>query len=387
MNVGEKNKQECSGCTACSFVCTHNAITMEPDKLGFLYPHIDNEKCIDCGLCVKKCEFKEDYSVYDNFEAPIIYGGRLKDASALAASQSGGAAFAICECFIKYGGIVYGVVFDDNFHVIHTKVDKVEELAKLKGSKYVQSYLGDTFQQVRDNLMSNEKVLFVGTACQVAGLKSYIPQKYHTKLYTIDILCHACPSPNLWESYLQHIQKTNKGKIVTANMRNKKYGWRSFHETYQLSNGKEIKRESYIFLFFHHLSIKKSCEVCYFTNHRRVSDITLSDFWGWSKFHPEWNDDKGVSMIMVNSEKGTLLLNDINTVMSLIKSDESEIDHLQPQLSRPSKANPLRDSFEQDFSEKGFRYVSKKYGDENWKEQIKKIIRPFYLQLRNIRKK
>lgn len=385
MNVGKKNKHECSGCTACSFVCTHNAITMKPDKLGFIYPCVDSEKCIDCGLCVKKCEFKADYSVYSNYETPIIYGGRLKDASALAASQSGGAASAICEAFIKEGGIVYGVMFDADFRVIHTRVDNVENLVKLKGSKYVQSDLTNTLQQVRDDLMSNEKILFVGTACQVAGLKSFIPNKYHDKLYTIDILCHACPSPALWESYLQHIQKTNKAKIVAANMRNKKYGWRSFHETFMLSNGKEIKRDSYIYLFFHHLSIKKSCEVCHFTNHRRVSDVTLSDFWGWSKYHPEWNDDKGVSMIMVNSEKGTLLLNGINTEMSLIKSDESEIDHLQPQLSRPSNANPLRESFEQDFHKKGFKYVSKKYGDENWKEKIKKIIRPFYLQLRKKR--
>ena len=384
MNVGEKSKYDCCGCTACSLICTHGAIEMKTDRLGFYYPTVDNDKCVECGLCLKKCQFKADYERYDNFETSQIYGGRLKDELALEKSQSGGAATAICESFIKEGGVVYGVCFDNKFTVIHTRVEKVEDLAKLRGSKYVQSNLGSVLLQVKNDLLTDKKVLFIGTACQVSGLMSFIPNKLRGRLFTIDILCHASPSPALWESYLKYIRHKYKAEIVSVNMRNKKFGWRSFHESFVLSNGKTINRDSFIFLFFHHLSIRKSCEVCHFTNHHRVSDVTLSDFWGWSKYHKEWNDDKGVSMIMANSTKGLSLLKTLNDSMFLISSEESEIDHLQPQLTRPSKANPLRDSFEDDFNKKGFQYVSKKYGDENCLEQLKKVIRPFYHQIRSI---
>ena len=382
MNVKTKNKNECSGCTACSMVCPHKAITMVPDRLGFKYPDVDSIKCTDCGLCLKICPFSEHYKTEGILDKPIIFGARANDEQLLAASQSGGAANAISTSFINNGGIVYGVCFDDRFHVIHDRVARLDELSRLRGSKYVQSDLRDTFLRIKVDLEHGNKVLFIGTACQVAGLNAYIPQKEKKGLYTIDILCHASPSPALWESYLKYVESKTKSKILSVNMRDKSFGWRSFQETYQLSNGQKIKRESYISLFFSHLSIRKSCEQCPFTNHKRVGDITVSDFWGWSQYHKEWNDNKGVSMIMINYVKGQILFNSIKEKILFKESDENEIDTLQPQLSKPSRPNPLRDQFEDDFYKKGYQYISKKYGDENWKERIKKFIRPIYILIK-----
>lgn len=378
MSIIYKGKSDCCGCTACMAICPHCAIEMQPDKLGFLYPVVDAAKCVDCGLCDKVCQFNKGYKTYNNFEHPIIYGGRYKDIELLQSSQSGGAATAICDAFINDGGVVYGVCFDECFRVIHKKVTTIEGLSQLKGSKYVQSNLTGIFTNIKKDLVEGLKVLFIGTACQVAGLKSFIPSKFHDKLFCVDILCHASPSPALWESYLTYIKQKYSSDIISVNMRDKKYGWRSYHESFLLSNGKEIKRDSYIFLFFSHLSIRKSCEQCPFTNHKRVGDITLSDFWGWSKKHEEWNDDKGVSMLMVNNTKGRTLIEFLEDGFLLIESKEDEIDYLQPQLCNPSRANSLRDLFEEDFYRKGFRYVSYKYGDDNWKERIKKCIRPLY---------
>lgn len=383
MSVINKVKTDCSGCTACMAICPHGAIEMQPDKLGFLYPVVDTTTCVECGLCDKVCQFNKVYKTYTNFDHPIVYGGRYKEIEILQSSQSGGAASAICEAFINDGGVVYGVCFDDNFHVIHKRVTTIEGLSQLKGSKYVQSNLIGIFQSIKKDVVDGVKVLFIGTACQVSGLKSFLPSKYHEKLFCVDILCHASPSPALWDSYLEYIKQKYSSEILSVNMRDKKYGWRSFHESFLLSNGKEIKRDSYIFLFFSHLSIRKSCEQCPFTNHKRVGDITLSDFWGWSKYHEEWNDDKGISMLMINNDKGLSLANMLNDNFILVESGENEIDNLQPQLSHPSKANPLRDLFEEDYNKRGFKYVLKKYGDGNWKEILKNIIRPLYHFIRN----
>lgn len=383
MNIGNKSKHNCSGCTVCALMCPHKAITMAPDKLGFFYPVINYDCCTDCGLCTKICQFSVNYKTLDIYNTPVVYGARVKDNKLLSSCQSGGIATVLSTSFVRNGGVIYGVCFDENFHVIHDRADNIEEIAKFRGSKYVQSDLRDSFKRVKDDLVSGKNVLFIGTACQVAGLKAYIPVRLQEHLFVVDILCHASPSPALWDSYIQYIKEKEKADIVSVNMRDKSYGWRSFHETYELSDGRRIKKDSYIYLFFKHLSIRKSCEECPFTNHKRVGDITISDFWGWSTFHPEWNDNKGISMIMINSDKGKVLFDSIKEDILFIESNENEIDTLQPQLSRPSSPNPLRDLFEEDYYEKGFYYVSKKYGDDNWKEHLKKILRPIYNLIRN----
>lgn len=377
-----QDESDCCGCTACANICPFNAITMVKDKMGFSYPIVNVDKCTDCGLCNKTCQFVHDYKTYSGSFEKKVYGVRYRKEEQLLRSQSGAASFAIVEAFIKIGGVVYGVGYkDDSFYVCHKRVESLKDAEQFVGSKYVQSDLNNCFLEIKDDLINGKKVLFIGTGCQVAGLKSYIPVKLHESLYTVDIVCHATPSPAIWKDNIEYLERKNGARIVEVNFRDKKYGWRSFYETYKLSNGKEIRSESYTFLFFEHLSMRKSCSKCPFTNVERVGDLSISDFWGWHKFHEEWNDNKGVSMIMINTDKGLDIFERIKNKILYIESNMQQVLELQPQLSYPSKLNKKYVLFQKDYERYGYCYVLKKYGNESLKEKVKSIFRPFYLNI------
>ena len=378
MRIDIKTQEECCGCTACANICPTKAITMQKDSLGFYYPKIEDKLCINCGACTKHCQFHSDYNRYDNYNVPVIYGGRLRDTKALSQCQSGGASEALIKAFLSFPGIVYGVALEkDNIHVVHKRATNINNCKQFRGSKYVQSDLTNIFNNVKEDLKNGERVLFFGTGCQVAGLKAYLPVYLHKNLTCIDIVCHASPSPALWESYIQFISNKYGDTVEHADFRDKSYGWFSFNESFILKHKKgKIKRGSFIFLFFKHLSVRKSCANCPYTNINRVGDITIGDFWGWKKFHSEWNDDKGVSLCMINSNKGERLFSETKDYFIAIESRIEEC--LQPQLMHPCKLHPKRDEFEKDFSEHGFLYVAKKYGDLSLLERIKKILRPIY---------
>lgn len=353
------DKRDCCGCTACENVCGHSAISLQPDELGFLYPVVDVEKCVDCGLCDKVCQFHNDYCRYDNFDAPLIFGARHKDPYELNRSQSGAASWAIIQKFTANGGIVYGVGFDNPAHIIHKRATSIEECEEFRGSKYVQSDLRRVFPKVRKDLIAGKKVLFIGTGCQVAGLKSYIPRKLHENLITVDLVCHATPAPAVWKSYLDYLEKKYHSKVVHADFRDKAFGWHSHKECITFENGGKEVSENYFWLFYNHLTIRPSCTNCHYTNFSRVSDITISDFWGWEKYYDEWNDNKGVSLIMINSDKGRIFIDcDIN--LDMIESDEAKCS--QPQLRHPIAPNPEYNEAVRIFVKKGYKGLAVKYG-------------------------
>ena len=215
---------KCCGCTVCSAICRHGAIQMKPDKLGFLYPEVNEAKCVECGLCDKVCAFVKDgvtvCPVSKDAEIEVL-AARHKDAEVLAQSQSGGAFTAMAEQVLKESGVVYGAAFDESHMVHHLRVDSLEGLAALRGSKYVQSDLrgsaGEILGQILDDLNNGFKVLFTGTPCQVAGLKSYIPKSVQEGLYTVDFVCHGVPSPAVWKDYLNYMGR--HGEIVKANFK------------------------------------------------------------------------------------------------------------------------------------------------------------------------
>lgn len=233
------DKQNCCGCTACASVCAHNAIAMIPDNLGFLYPTVNAEKCVNCGICNKVCQFNEDYKRYDNYDTPLAFQFRISKDEELQKSQSGGAFFAIADKFIAERGYVYGAVFTDTWRVIHKKATEKQTLSSLRMSKYVQSDMRGVFMQVKNDLRNGHKVLFSGTACQVAGLKSFIPNGLHENLFCIDIICHGVPSPKIWEDYIDYLQISRKSKIVRACFRDKRFGWHGATESFLYENGKE----------------------------------------------------------------------------------------------------------------------------------------------------
>ena len=199
-------KKDCCGCTACASICPHNSITMKPDVMGFLYPVVDMTSCVECGLCEKVCQFHDDYKRYGNYNVPEVYGCRHKDLEELSHSQSGAAAWAITQTFLESPGVVYGVGYESVTHIVHKRATSLDECQEFRGSKYVQSDLRGVFRQVKNDLKEGYRVLFFGTACQVSGLKSYIPVSLHERLFIVDIVCHATPSPAFWKSYVEYMQ-------------------------------------------------------------------------------------------------------------------------------------------------------------------------------------
>lgn len=193
-----KNKYDCCGCTACASICPRQAITMKPDLLGFLYPSIDNDVCIDCGLCVKTCQFS-GLSINAN-STPIVFAVRSKDIKELSKSQSGAAFFELAKAFIQSGGVVYGAALGMDFSVKHIRVDTLGELDRLRMSKYTQSLISGVLQQVKADLKSGLSVLFSGTPCQISGINGFVPDKLKAKLTTIDLVCHGVPSPYVWKN-------------------------------------------------------------------------------------------------------------------------------------------------------------------------------------------
>lgn len=233
-----KDQADCCGCTACASVCNHDAITMEPDALGFLYPKVDESKCVECGLCEKVCAFNDNYDKSLNLPKPDAYAARHKDMDEVMKSRSGAAFVAISDYILEQGGVVYGAGYKDHFRVTHKRATTKEERDEFRGSKYVQSDLTGVFRMVKQDLKNGLTVLFSGTPCQTSGLNSYVGKKLRENLVLIDIVCHGVPSPYIWRDYIDYLEKKQSDIIKIVNFRDKeKYGWKAHHETFIFRGG------------------------------------------------------------------------------------------------------------------------------------------------------
>lgn len=338
-----KNPADCCGCTACASICAHDAITMKPDALGFLSPEVDKEKCVDCGLCDKVCAFNEHYDKCLNLEKPLAYAARHKDMQEVMASRSGAAFVAVSDYILSQGGVVYGAGYKSHFIVAHKRATNKTERDEFRGSRYVQSNLEGVFCKVKDDLRKGIKVLFSGTPCQTAGLASYVGKRLRENLYLIDIICHGAPSPNLWRDYLDWQEQKHHSTVTKVDFRNKvDFGWDNHRETLWFGTK---KRSFNIYTHFFHLDafLRDCCFDCKFCNLQRPSDITIGDFWKLSKSHPELNtDNKGYSLLLVNSEKGKQLLANCSQDMHLTACGIE--DCMQRNLYAPT---PKKTNFEQ----------------------------------------
>lgn len=365
---------DCCGCTACASVCAHNAITMQPDALGFLYPTVDTDKCTECGLCEKVCAFHDKYDKSLNLPEPIAYGARHKRAEEVETSRSGAAFIAMSDYVLQRGGVVYGAGYTDHFRVTHKRAVTKEQRNEFKGSKYVESDLKDTFRQVKKDLREGLTVLFSGTPCQTAGLHSFIGDKLRANLILVDIVCHGVPSPYIWRDYIKQLEEEKKGEVVYVDFREKQQcGWRAHKEAFRFEGceNEKVIRGSFTYLFYKHIIFRHSCGACKYTNLQRPSDITIADFWGWEKTHPTINaDDKGLSLVICNTGKGEQLFEAIKEEMNVIPAKIQ--DCMQPSLRHPSKIHRKREDFELDYMHKGFTYVMKRYGDMGWRYQVEK---------------
>lgn len=350
-----KDKADCCGCTACASICPKDAIAMEPDILGFKYPKVDLGKCIDCGLCEKVCAFNDNYDKSLNLKEPEIYAARHKDMHEIETSRSGAAFIAISDYILENGGIVYGVGYKDHFRVAHKRATTKEERNEFKGSKYVQSDLDGIFRQVKEDLKQGNTVLFSGTPCQTAGLNSYIGKKLRENLVLVDIVCHGVPSPYIWKDYLSYIEKKYKNEVVKVNFRDKsRIGWSGHIESFIFDNGKKIESKIYTILFQQNIMLRQSCGKCFFTNFKRPSDLTIGDYWGWKKISDNFNaDNKGCSLVFINTKKGYEIFLVISKFMHLIHANMNLC--IQPNLIKPSIVNPKTKHFVYIYKNKGLK--------------------------------
>lgn len=368
-------KEDCCGCSTCMTVCPKDAISMKPDEKGFLYPEIDNAKCVKCGLCVKNCAFQNGYKTPENFETPLVYAVKHRNPDERKTSRSGGMFIAAADWILSKDGVIYGAGYGNNFYVMHKRADNKETLFDFKGSKYVQSDMNTIFRQVIDDLKNDRYVLFSGTPCQTAGLYSCMKNVNTDKLYVCDLVCHGTPSPYVWRDYLKFSEKRYKSKVVKTDFRDKKFGWNTHIESLWFENGKKISSQLYTKLFCKNFMFRPSCGNCKYTNTRRPGDFTIADFWGIEKAVPGFDDNKGVSLVFLNTEKGRELF---ETVADNIEFKSSCLkDCMQHNLKAPSIISDQTDAFWKDYLENGFEFAAKKYGTLNFKDETK-----FKLKLR-----
>ncbi len=357
------DKKDCCGCTACASVCPHSAIEMRPDVLGFMYPEIDKNKCVDCGLCDKVCAFNDDYDKSLNLSAPIAYAARHKEMSEIMKSRSGAAFVVVSDWILDNGGVVYGAGYSGHFVVTHKRATTKGERDEFRGSKYVQSDLTGIYKQVKDDLKNGLMVMFSGTPCQTSGLNSYVGKKLRQNLYLVDIVCHGTPSANMWRDYLDYLEKKYKHEIVAVNFRDKEhYGWKAHKESFWFAGFTRFTSFStFTYLFYQHIAFRMSCGNCHFCNLHRPSDLTLADYWGSERTDANFNaDDKGCSLVLLNTEKGVSLFETVKDKMNVIPAKLENV--MQAHLQKPSDVHPKRLDFERDYDKNGFAYVLKKYG-------------------------
>lgn len=331
-------KTECCGCGACVQKCPKNAIKMKEDIEGFLYPEIDTKKCINCGLCKKICP-AINYKIDDIQNFPKAYAVKNKNMKDILKSSSGGVFILLAKYVINKQGIVYGAAYDENNNVNHIAIDKEEDLIKLQGSKYVQSNINTIYNDVKKNLNAKKLVLFSGTPCQIKGLKNFLMKDF-INLLTCDIVCHGVPSQKLFKVYLSYLEKKYGKKIKNYDFRNKeKKGWGLIAKITFIDNSvKYINSDfdPYYSNFLNCNTYRESCYNCKFATTKRDSDITLADYWGILSIHNEFYDEKGVSLILVNSYKGEELIKQIKNNICIIKTDLNYAITRNKNLKQPS---------------------------------------------------
>ena len=360
-----ENKRYCCGCYACANICPNQCISMQKDEEGFYYPSIDKDKCNNCGLCKKVCSFKNEIADV-TFNEP--YAAYSKNKEILLTSSSGGIFHHLADYVLKSNGVIYGASFDNDNKVYHIRIDSVDSLDKLKRSKYVQSNLKDVYKQTKSDLKNGQVVLFAGTGCQINSLILYlgVSRVNCENLYTIDIFCHGVPSEKVWEKYLEENNISEKADI---NFRDKYHGWEKY--SVRLNDTKTFFYEDYYMKsFLSECNIRPSCFGCKSKGAKRLSDITIGDYWGVKDTCSEMHKINGTSAVVVHTEKGKKLFNNIKEEIVYKEVSLEDITKHNSAYYKSVTPNKNRNKFFKNLDKYSVDKLCKKYCEKSLFERI-----------------
>lgn len=353
----------CCGCSACYAICPVQAINMQENRKGFLYPVIDESKCIKCGACERVCAYKKDLNDSDKCDGiHKIYAVKAKDEDILEKSSSGGMFTILSDWMFSNQGAVISAIYNNLSHKVEFYLyDDVSTRNSARGSKYIQADMAGIFTKAYEWLQKNpgKKLLFIGTGCQAAGFAEYISKKnVRDRVFVVDLICHGAPSPGLWKEYATSLEKKQKGKISKITFKDKRNGWLK-PSVYAIVNDKEISIKGYSSWFYGEYSIRESCYQCPYTKIKRNTDITIGDFWGVNLKYPEFYSPMGVSLAIIQSEAGQKIFNELKKDVDYMKI--SSEDCMQPRLISPANRPKNCDKFWNDVERKGLAYCERKY--------------------------
>lgn len=371
-----KDKKDCCGCHACVSVCAKHCITMQTDAEGFLYPIVDKESCTQCGLCEKVCPVIHQEASHKPLASNIAIN---RDEAIRLRSSSGGIFTLLAEAVIREGGVVFGARFDEEWNVVHDWTDTVDGLVAFRGSKYVQSRIGDTYREAKEFLKQGRKVLFSGTPCQVAGLKKFLCKEYDN-LLAVDFICHGVPSPGVWQRYLSDFRasiSSDEVPVITGvSFRDKRSGWKKYNFCLRYISSSNAGEQEFVQPFMENpfmrgfladIYLRPSCYACPAKSGKSSSDITMADAWGINQFAQEYDDDKGACYILENTDKGSHMLQQLS--FDSFPVDLENIKRYNPSYCSSSRPHPKRHKF--------FRAYAK--GTTALEEIIKEITTPTFL--------
>lgn len=363
--------QFCTGCRACELKCPKKAISLKQDNEGFWQSEIDFSKCIECGLCQKTCPQNKTPLLN---KSKKIFALRNKNDEEIKKSASGGVFAALANHFISNNGVAIGAAYDENFIVQHIAIDKLNSLASLQDSKYVQSDPNDSYIQVKSFLQNGKKVLYSGTPCQIAGLYAFLGDKLSSdqNLLTTDLVCHGVPSPLLFQKYIEWLEKKSKSRITFYSFRTKDYGW-GLSLKYQYKNKSIIKPANLDPYYYHFLkgnTYRESCYHCKYSCNDRIADITIGDFWGIEKEHKQFYSEKGVSLALLNTEKALAYRQIIEELFyvqeSTFEKAARQNHNINAPTPKPEIRNHIYDGLNELSVENYFRKISPPFSLKTW---------------------
>lgn len=368
------NPSQCTGCYACASACPKKAITMVRNAEGFEYPKIDKEKCVECGVCRQVCPSNKKGEETKIISAKAVVN---ENSDVRNNSSSGGVFNALAENVLNNGGAIFGAGYDEKFTVVHKLVENNDSVNELMRSKYVQSRIGNSFVETKNILEQGRKVLFVGTPCQISGLKSFLKNDYEN-LIAVDFICHGVPSPAVWEKYLQNLEKKNASSVSDVSFRSKEKGWGNYSFKVGFADGEQISQLGSVNIYTHafqqSLTLRQSCYNCS-NKSCRASDITLADFWGVKNVLPEWYSEEGVSLVLTHTEKGEKVLAELTQIKMTEVAVEQGLAN-NPSYKTSSMENMNRGKF--------FKNLNKIDIESNLKTNI---MSPYVWKVYNIAKK